>query len=129
MRPLSRATTRPKQLPIAWDEAKTAADNAKTALPPLVEWYFAHGREYLTQETAPAALHALRLETKRIRYTLELFRGVYGPGLDKYLDALHQMQQHLGAINDHVVAGRFAARILRGRTAARRQFDQFLAKR
>ena len=124
-----RRLIKAKQASIQWDDAKSAAENAKRTLPPLVEWHFARGREYLSQQTEPAALHALRLETKRIRYTLELFRDVYGPGLEEYLDALHQMQQHLGAINDHVVAGRFAARILPGGTPGRRQIDRYLTGR
>jgi CHAD domain-containing protein len=46
------------------------------------------------------ALHQFRLETKRFRYTLELFRSCYGKGLDERLGSLRKIQDLLGEIND-----------------------------
>jgi CHAD domain-containing protein len=112
---------------ICWDPSESAAENARRVLPSLLRAYFLHGRECLRTESSPEALHALRLETKRLRHTLELFRACYGPGLQRYLDALRQMQQHLGAINDHVVTVRFVAR--ESESAGRRKIDQFVARR
>jgi CHAD domain-containing protein len=46
------------------------------------------------------AFHKFRLETKRFRYTLELFQPCYGPGLEERLKWLRNMQDLLGEIND-----------------------------
>ena len=48
----------------------------------------------------PGNLHAFRIETKRFRYTLEMFRKPYGKPLDPYLEALRKVQNYLGDIND-----------------------------
>jgi len=65
-----------------WDETATAARNARSELPMASQRYFRAGRETLGSETTPAELHAFRLRTKRFRYSLELFRPIYGPTLD-----------------------------------------------
>jgi CHAD domain-containing protein len=39
-----------------------------------------------------------------LRYTLELFRPLYGPGLDERLEALKRVQEVLGDTNDAVIA-------------------------
>jgi CHAD domain-containing protein len=83
-----------------WDARAAAAANARRELPRLVAAYFARVRALLADHPPPAKLHAIRLETKRLRYTLELFRPCYGPGLDTRLAALRHIQQLLGEVND-----------------------------
>ena len=83
-----------------WDARGAAAANARRELPRLVAAYFARVRALLADNPPPAKLHAIRLETKRLRYTLELFRPCYGPGLDTRLAALRHIQQLLGEVND-----------------------------
>ena len=83
-----------------WDARTAAAANARRELPRLVAAYFARVRELLADNPPPAKLHAIRLETKRMRYTLELFRPCYGPGMDTRLAALRHIQQLLGEVND-----------------------------
>jgi CHAD domain-containing protein len=61
-----------------WDERVDAAANARRELPRLAADYFARARKLLAEDPPPAKLHALRLDTKRLRYTLELFRAVAG---------------------------------------------------
>lgn len=90
---------------IRWDENAGAAPNARIHLPALVSAYFVQGRELLAKNPAPAELHALRLASKRLRYTLELFRPCYGPGFRARLDSLRRLQQLLGEINDCATAG------------------------
>jgi CHAD domain-containing protein len=61
---------------------------------PLACEFLEHGHKLFT------SLHGFRLLTKRFRYTLELFRCCYGPGLERRIEALHTLQQRLGEIND-----------------------------
>src|SRR5262249_40223558 len=61
--------------------------------------FFAAGGE-LGADASFKALHRFRLLTKRFRYTLELFRPCYGPGLEQRIEALRLLQQYLGEIND-----------------------------
>jgi CHAD domain-containing protein len=86
-----------------WDGSAGAAENAKKALPRLATRFFRKGRKLVAENASYEQLHAFRLEAKRFRYTLELFRPLYGPGLERRLAALRQLQQYLGEINDCVV--------------------------
>jgi CHAD domain-containing protein len=88
-----------KKTTIRWNEDDSVAANARSRLAPLVAGYFARGRK-LHLKTGAEEFHAFRLQSKRLRYTLELFRGCYGPGLDDRLARLRQVQQHLGEMND-----------------------------
>jgi CHAD domain-containing protein len=51
-----------------------------------------------------ARLHALRIACKRLRYTLEFFEEVLGPGTKVLIKEIVSMQDHLGALQDAVVA-------------------------
>jgi hypothetical protein len=111
-----------------WDESSDAVANARTALPKLVEEYFLLGREVLASEPAPAELHQLRLASKKLRYTLELFKGCYGPGLRERIETLKTLQQMLGEINDTVAAERTIAGVLVAETPESRRAKRFLRK-
>jgi CHAD domain-containing protein len=91
---------------IAWNPRLTAVWNASRKLPPMMRAYFVEGRELLAANPDPAELHVLRLATKRVRYTLELFRPCYGRGLNTRLAALQRLQQVLGEVNDCAAAER-----------------------
>jgi len=101
---IPRPIAKPQQ--IGWAAGADAAENARTRLPKLVAAYFAEGRRLLDGNPSPAELHALRLASKKLRYTLELFRTCYGRGLNARIDALKSLQQMLGDINDTVAAQR-----------------------
>ena len=79
----------------------SVAENAREVLPKLARKYFEAGRDAVSEKRPPDELHGFRLETKRFRYTLELFRPVYGPQLDRYLKALHELQGALGKVSDY----------------------------
>lgn len=51
-----------------------------------------------------ATLHALRIEVKRLRYGIEFLADVLGPDSGSLLEPLVALQDHLGALNDAVVA-------------------------
>lgn len=114
---------------IKWEEKTDASANARTFLPKLAADYFALGREVLASKPAPVNLHALRLASKKFRYTLELFRPCYGPGLSARIDALKSVQQMLGEINDTVAAERTIGEVLVARTSESRRAIRFLRKR
>jgi CHAD domain-containing protein len=92
-----------KKVSLDWDGGRTAGENARRHLPPLVRQYFAAGRNAVKEGASPKQLHQFRLATKRLRYTLELFRPVYGPGLHARLGQLRKVQDLLGSLNDHAV--------------------------
>ena len=49
-------------------------------------------------------LHALRIEFKKLRYTLEYFEGVLGEKAGEVIDEVKKLQDHLGDLNDAQVA-------------------------
>lgn len=86
-----------------WDADLPVAVNARRRLPKLLARFYAAGREVLAHED-PTTLHQFRLQGKRVRYSLELFRPVYGPKLEKLLRRLRRAQTALGEINDCATA-------------------------
>ncbi len=111
-----------------WDARTAAAANARRELPRLAAAYFARVRELLADNPPPAKLHAIRLETKRLRYTLELFRPCYGPGLDTRLAALRHIQQLLGEVNDCSTAERWIGQAMKP-SPLRVRISRFLTAR
>jgi CHAD domain-containing protein len=118
-----------KLLNIKWEEDVQAAGNARKHLPALVSNYFQLGREIMARHKDAAELHPLRLATKRLRYTLELFKACYGPGLKTRLAELQALQQILGDINDTVVGARAMNGFWRGKTLERARVERFLRQR
>jgi len=49
-------------------------------------------------------LHALRIEFKKLRYTVEFFREVLGEQSQQVISDLKTIQDHLGDLNDAQVA-------------------------
>jgi CHAD domain-containing protein len=56
--------------------------------------------------------HALRIACKRLRYTLEFFEEVLGPDTRAVVKEIVTLQDHLGALQDVVVARRILGEIL-----------------
>jgi CHAD domain-containing protein len=98
-----------------WDERASAGANARRELPRLAAEYFIEVRKALAANPSPAGLHRVRLATKHFRYTLELFRPCYGPGLESRLAALRVVQQLLGDVNDAVSAAKLLPKRMRAR--------------
>jgi len=111
-----------------WDERAGSALNARRQLPKLAATYFSRVREILAKEPSPAKLHAARLATKRFRYTLELFRSRYGPGLETRLSSLRRVQQALGDVNDCVAARRLIRKSMAA-SPLRMRIERFLEDR
>ena len=55
--------------------------------------------------SATGALHQLRIRGKRLRYTMEIFAGVFAPEFRESLyPQVEELQQLLGQVNDHAAA-------------------------
>jgi CHAD domain-containing protein len=113
-----------------WDGRASVAENASRRLPEAAREYFATGRTLAAGEV-PAAenLHAFRLHTKRFRYTLEMFREVYGEPLEAHLDALRQVQTFLGDINDCATTRMFLLEAMPSPSDERRRIESALDSR
>lgn len=113
---------------IDWDKKNGAAENAESHLPTVVRDYFAEVRSVLARDPAPAELHQLRLASKRLRYTLELFRPCYSRGLETRIERLKEIQTLLGDCNDAVVTAARVNQLFTTR-AERTRFRKILEKR
>jgi CHAD domain-containing protein len=107
----------------AWDERSSVAANARRELPRLAAEFFALAHRVLAEDPAPPDLHRVRLGAKRLRYTLELFRPCYGAGFEKRLEALRQVQQLLGEVNDSLAAARLLPKTMRARAFLQRRAE------
>jgi len=87
-----------------WKGKKTVRENLLRKMPNLVDEYFSAGDTALAPGTSWEEIHRFRLLTKRFRYTLEIFRSAYGPGLDTRIESLRNLQTLLGDINDSIVS-------------------------
>jgi CHAD domain-containing protein len=113
---------------IKWDESAAPAANAASELPRLVSAYFSTVREFLAQDPTPPELHQLRLASKRLRYTLELFRPCYSEGLEDRIRALKKLQDWLGDVNDAVATARLLNRTLKTRPKLRKFLEDRAAR-
>jgi CHAD domain-containing protein len=76
-------------------------DAAKRLLPAMMTDLFRSGREAARPRSTHQRMHRLRLEAKRVRYTVELFESAYGKKkAGRVLEPLKALQDKLGAIND-----------------------------
>ena len=73
---------------LTWSSDDDAAANAQRELPRLVAEFFANTRQALAEPNWPRNLHPVRLASKKLRYTLELFRPIYPSALEIRLDEL-----------------------------------------
>jgi len=78
----------------------SVSENARRLLPAMIEDFFRAGREAARPRSTHRRMHGLRLEAKRVRYTLELFEPVYGERTEPMVESLKELQDRLGAIND-----------------------------
>jgi len=113
---------------LVWNRRLGAAENARRRLPAMVRSFFAETRRLLAADPLPAELHVIRLAGKRLRYTLELFRPCYGPGLHTRLADLQQLQQILGEVNDCAATEQLIRR-LTPHSPSRMAAGEFLQKR
>lgn len=83
-----------------WRLEEVTHANAAEVLPALAESFLANGDKAVREETSEAKLHAFRLNAKEFRYTLEAFRPLYGPAMDRHIANVRKVQTVLGDLND-----------------------------
>lgn len=103
-----------------WDEEKPLLDEVRIGLSAAIERYFDAGDEAFRKKIPWNQLHQFRLQSKRFRYTLELFREFYGRPLESRIKELKKIQTYLGDIND-LVATRA---LLKGHAAFKKQLRE-----
>ena len=114
---------------IHWDDRASAGRNARAQLPRVLAAYYQEGRKLLRSAPSAEDLHAFRLKTKRLRYTLELFRSCYDAGFEQRLSLLRKNQTLLGDINDCEATRRLLEKRVGRRTAQWSGLDRFLKAR
>jgi CHAD domain-containing protein len=87
---------------------------ARHVMPTLIytRWARVHAFDKVLDNASVAALHALRIECKRLRYTLEFFREALGPSVQQVIAEVVKLQDHLGNLNDADVANRMLSDFL-----------------
>jgi CHAD domain-containing protein len=88
------------------DEVQGVRYLVRHAAPILIYDRLADVRAYETilEGASIEQFHALRIEFKRLRYTLEYLREVLGEGADEVIEDVKKVQDHLGDLNDADVA-------------------------
>jgi len=114
---------------LLWDESASASSNAGVRLPAMLEAYFDQGRKLAARSSSVSPMHPFRLETKALRYTLELFRPCFGPGLEGFLLSLRRIQDCLGALNDYATTRDLIAARLPKHAPDRQKMDRILTAR
>jgi CHAD domain-containing protein len=114
---------------LAWDESVSASSSAGARLPAMLQTYYDQGRKLMGRSHSAAAMHPFRLETKALRYTLELFRPFFGPGLEGFLSSLRRIQDCLGARNDYATTRDLIAARLPKQAPDREEIYQVLKAR
>lgn len=110
------------------DERATPRVISRGTLPRLTAGYYAQVRALLNESPEPQDLHRARLATKRFRYTLELYRPCYGPGLETRIATLRKVQQLLGDVNDSVASWRLLSKVM-AKSPERKMVHEFLRRK
>jgi CHAD domain-containing protein len=80
----------------------TLAENARRILAVRMAEYYSYA-PIVHVEAAVQPLHDLRIAAKRLRYTLELFRDVFGETGERNIERVKAIQEELGEVHDHDV--------------------------
>ena len=78
--------------------APKALDTA--VLPKMAEDFLKRGERVATKRPDLARLHKFRIQTKRLRYSLEIMQPALGEGAGAWNEPLQAVQKVLGQIND-----------------------------
>lgn len=84
------------------DPKASLESNACRILAVRIEELFSYA-PIISDSDATEALHDARIATKRLRYTLELFRSVFQEEGDHAIEQLKDLQEDLGQLHDHDV--------------------------
>ncbi|MCB9453443.1 MAG: CHAD domain-containing protein [Anaerolineaceae bacterium] len=99
--------TQPGEGAVALRQNTPRPYQVRHVLPLLIAERLASVRAYdplLAGEPDVETLHALRIEFKRLRYTVSLFNSVLGKSIAEFITELKVIQDHLGRLNDIATA-------------------------
>jgi CHAD domain-containing protein len=87
----------------------------RDTVPVLVYSRYAAVRAYdgILPTASVIQLHALRIEFKKFRYTLEYFKEILGEEADQAINEIKQLQDHLGELHDADVASQLVRGFLK----------------
>lgn len=84
------------------DPNDSLATNARRILAVKVAEFYSYAPAIAVEE-AKEPLHDLRIAAKRLRYTLELFRVVFGKTGERQIERVKALQEELGELHDNDV--------------------------
>ncbi len=109
-------------LPVVMDDGQARPHRLHHVVPVVVHERLAEVQaydEWVSQADAPPErLHRLRIAAKRLRYTLEYFHEILAPHTGELIETVKELQDHLGAIQDAVVARQLLRDFLGGGQAS-----------
>lgn len=95
-------------LPIVSEKDEPRPHRVRHVLPGLLFQKLAQVRAYdewlSGADAALTRYHQLRIACKRLRYTVEFFQGVLGPEAQSLIAVIRRLQDHLGNLQDAVIA-------------------------
>ena len=95
-------TLEPKVAPHAGAPDRATRDRAGSSVGTAYEQVRAYAA--IVRWADLPTLHGLRIEAKRLRYTVEFLGNLLGPEKDLLVERLVALQDHLGALNDATLA-------------------------
>jgi CHAD domain-containing protein len=66
----------------------------------MLQKFLGRGKRALAPKASIERVHRLRIEAKKVRYTLELFTPVYGTAFDGWTERTKALQNVLGVVGD-----------------------------
>jgi hypothetical protein len=84
------------------DPSAPVIDNARRVLAVRIAEFYSY-ESIVPHPELSEALHDLRISTKRLRYTLELFRPQFGKLGERQIERVKAIQEALGTLHDHDV--------------------------
>jgi inorganic triphosphatase YgiF len=84
------------------DPGASLGENARRILAVRMAEFYSYA-PIVRREEEVTALHDLRIAAKRLRYSLELFRAVFGAAGEEQIERVKAIQEELGQIHDHDV--------------------------
>ncbi len=91
-------------VPVPYDQPQP--HQVRHVVPALIygRYEVVRGYETVVENASIETLHALRIDCKRLRYSLEFFREVLGAEVEDVIDEVVVIQDHLGNLHDADVA-------------------------
>ena len=108
-----RAPRGPDAQPTLFDLRRQPVDRARRALGALAAPILVFQGSHRFRRATDHELHALRIATKKLRYAMELFDGVWPGGLRTQIAQARVLQDAIGHFHDLAVVDRRVAREIR----------------